>query len=46
LRRAGLGLLILLALVVLFVWLFYASIEPDEAVAATSAQSGYAAPQR
>lgn len=46
LRRAGLGLLILLVMIVLFVWLFHASIEPDEAAAATSAQSGYAAPQR
>ena len=46
LRRAGLGLLILLALIVLFVWLFYASIEPDEAAASPSAPSGYAAPQR
>jgi hypothetical protein len=46
LRRAGLGLLILLVMVVLFVWLFYASIEPDEAAASPPVQSGYTAPQR
>jgi hypothetical protein len=46
LRRAAFGLLLLSAMVVLGAWLFYASIDPDEAVAGSSAQSGYAAPQR
>jgi hypothetical protein len=46
LRRAALGLLILLVMVVLAAWLFYAGIEPDEAVAGAPQQAGYAAPQR
>jgi hypothetical protein len=33
LRRAALGLLMLAAIVVLGMWLFYASIDPDEASA-------------
>jgi hypothetical protein len=46
LRRAALGLLILLVMVVLAAWLFYASIEPDEAAASAPPQIGYAAPQQ
>jgi len=46
LRRAAFGLLLLSAMVVLGAWLFYAGIDPDEVVAGSSAQSGYAAPQR
>jgi len=46
LRRAALGLLILLVMVVLAAWLFYASIEPDEAVASAPHQNGYAAPRQ
>jgi hypothetical protein len=46
LRRAALGLLILLVMVVLAAWLFYASIDPDEAAAGVPHQNGYAAPQR
>ena len=37
LRRTALGLLILSAMVVLGAWLFYASIDPDEASAGPSA---------
>ena len=36
LRRTALGLLILSAMVVLGVWLLYASIDPDDAVAGPS----------
>ena len=46
LRRAGLGLLLLFVMVVLGAWLFYASIDPDEAAASSPAQNGYAAPQQ
>ncbi len=46
LRRAALGLLILVVMVVLLAWLFYAGIDPDEAAAGSPTQSGYAAPQR
>jgi hypothetical protein len=46
LRRAGLGLLILLVMVVLGAWLLHASIDPEEAAASAPAQGGYAAPQR
>lgn len=46
LRRAAFGLLILLVMVVVAMWLFYASIEPDEAAASPPAQTGYAAPQQ
>ena len=45
LRRAALGLLLLIVMVVLGAWLLYASIEPDEASASSPpAQSGYADP--
>ena len=46
LRRAAFGLLILVVMVVLAVWLFYASIDPDEAAASSPAQAGYVPPQR
>jgi hypothetical protein len=46
LRRAALGLLILLVMVVLAAWLLYASIDPDEAAASVANQNGYAAPQQ
>lgn len=46
LRRAALGLLILTAMVVLGAWLFYASIDVDEAVAGPSAPAESAAPPR
>jgi hypothetical protein len=46
LRRAGLGLLILLAMIVLGGWLMYAGIEPDDASANTSDQGGVHQPQR
>jgi hypothetical protein len=46
LRRAALGLLILLVMVVLAAWLFYSSIDPDEAAASVANQNGYAAPQQ
>jgi hypothetical protein len=46
LRRAALGLLILMVMVVLLAWLFYAGIDPDEAAASSPTQSGYAAPQQ
>jgi hypothetical protein len=46
LRRAALGVVILVAMVVLLAWLFYAGIDPDEAAASSPAQNGYAAPQR
>ncbi|HWB44746.1 MAG TPA: hypothetical protein VG900_04835 [Hyphomicrobiaceae bacterium] len=39
LRRAGLGILILAAMIVLGAWLMYAGIEPDEA-SANSPDSG------
>lgn len=45
LRRAALGLLILLVTVTLVAWLFYASIEPDGASAGPASQSEYALPQ-
>jgi hypothetical protein len=46
LRRAALGLLILLAASMLVAWLFYASIEPDgPATAGPASQSEYALPQ-
>lgn len=44
LRRTALGLLILSATVVLAAWLFYASIDPDEAAAGPSAPSEQALP--
>ena len=43
LRRAALGLLILLTMAVLSAWLLYASIEPD-GTTGTGAQSDYALP--
>jgi hypothetical protein len=43
LRRAALGLVILLTVAVLSAWLFYASIEPD-GTAAPGARSEYALP--
>jgi hypothetical protein len=49
LRRAALGLLMLLVLVTLGAWLLYASIDPDEAAAADAigvAQQQKAAPAR
>ena len=46
LRRAAFGLLLLSVMVVLGAWLFYAGIDPDEAVAGSAPQNGYAAPQR
>jgi hypothetical protein len=46
LRRAALGLLLLVVMVVLGAWLFYASIDPDEAAASSPPQNGYADPQR
>jgi hypothetical protein len=46
LRRAALGLLLLVVMVVLGAWLFYAGIDPNEAAASSPAQDGYAAPQR
>jgi hypothetical protein len=39
LRRALLGLILLIVLTALGVWLFYASIEPDEAAAGSPVQS-------
>ena len=47
-RRAALGLLILMVMVVLGAWLFYASIDMDEAAAAGSpaAVGSAPAPQR
>jgi hypothetical protein len=45
LRRAALGLLILLVATMLGAWLFYASIEPDGATAGPTSQSEYALPQ-
>ena len=46
LRRTALGLLILSAMVVLGAWLFYASIDPDEAAAGPSSPSEQAAPPK
>jgi len=46
LRRAAFGLLILLVMVVLLAWLFYAGIDPDEAAASAPAQNGYAVPRQ
>ena len=46
LRRAAFGLLLLLVMVVIGAWLFYAGIDPDEAAASSPPQNGYAAPQR
>ena len=46
LRRTALGLLILAAMVVLGAWLFYASIDPDEASAGPSAPSEQAQPRK
>jgi len=43
LRRAALGLVILLTVAVLSAWLFYASIEPD-GTAGSGARSEYALP--
>jgi hypothetical protein len=45
LRRAALGLAILLAVTGLGAWLLYASIDPDEASAGPAAQGEYAAPR-
>jgi len=45
LRRAALGLLILLGTVALGVWLMHASIEPDGAKAGPASHSEYAVPQ-
>ena len=45
LRRAGLGLLILMIAVAIGAWLFNASIEPDGANAGPTSQSEYALPQ-
>jgi hypothetical protein len=45
LRRAALGLGILLTVAVLGAWLMYASIEPDEATAGPASHSEYAIPQ-
>lgn len=44
LRRAALGLLILLVAVALGAWLFNASIEPEAATAGPASQSEYALP--
>ena len=47
LRRAALGLLMLLVIVTLGAWLLWASIDPDEASAAGGSEAvGTAAPQR
>lgn len=46
LRRTALGLLILSAMVVLGVWLFYASIDPDEASAGPAAASEQVPPPK
>jgi len=45
LRRAALGLLIVLVATMLVAWLFYASIEPDSATTGRASQSEYALPQ-
>jgi hypothetical protein len=44
LRRAALGLVILVTVAVLSAWLFYASIEPDGTTAGPGARSDYALP--
>jgi hypothetical protein len=44
LRRTALWLVMLFALVGVFVWLFYASIDPDEAAAGPPAADQSAAP--
>jgi len=44
LRRAALGLLILLTVAALSAWLLYASIEPDGASTGPPSQSEYALP--
>jgi hypothetical protein len=44
LRRAALGLAILLTVAVLSAWLLYASIEPDGTTSAPGARSDYALP--
>ncbi len=46
LRRAALGLLMLLVMAMLGAWLLYASIEPDEAAASVAPPSEAAAPAR
>jgi hypothetical protein len=46
LRRAALGLLILLGAVALGAWLMHASIEPDGANAGPASQSEYAVPPK
>ena len=46
LRRAALGLLVLLVAVALGAWLLYASIDPDEAAAGPAAQKASSVPQR
>jgi hypothetical protein len=46
LRRAGLGLLILAAMIVLGAWLMYAGIEPDEASANSPDSATVQQPQR
>jgi hypothetical protein len=45
LRRAALGLLIVLVATMLVAWLFYVSIEPDGATTGRASQSEYALPQ-
>lgn len=45
LRRAALGLLILVSAVALGAWLMHASIEPDGANAGPASHSEYAVPQ-
>ena len=45
LRRAALGLLILLLAVAAVAWLFNASIDPEEATAGPASRSEYALPQ-
>lgn len=45
LRRAALGLAILLTVAVLSAWLLYASIEPDSASSGPGSHSEYALPQ-
>ena len=46
LRRAALGLAILLTVAVLSAWLLYASIEPDATSLGPDSHSEYAVPQR
>lgn len=47
LRRAAFGFLVLSVMVIVGAWLFWASIDPDEAAAAGNANTGeYSTPQR